>query len=212
MGGYRDEAHCLQGFNLVVIDVDHGISLDTAKSLLKGYKALYYTTKRHTDTENRFRIVFPTSHVVKLNAEDYKKFMNNIYDWLPFEVDRQTNQRSRKWLTHNGHYEYSDGDLLDVMLFIPQTKKQEEQQKKILDHSSMSNLERWCLLNAEEGNRNNQMLRLGLAMVDAGHSLQDIKNSLSAFNDKLTESLTDEEIERTILVTVIKAVNKRDSI
>ena len=128
MGGYRNEVNCIPGFNLVVIDVDHGISLTAAQLLLKDYKALFYTTKRHTEESNRFRIVFPTSHVVKLDADDYKKFMNNIYDWLPFEVDRQTNQRSRKWLTHDGDYFYQDGQLLDVMLFIPETKKQEEQE------------------------------------------------------------------------------------
>ena len=48
MPGYRDEAHCLPGINLVVIDVDEGIDLDTAKLLLQDYKYLMHTTKRHT--------------------------------------------------------------------------------------------------------------------------------------------------------------------
>ena len=59
--GYRNEENCYPGFNLLVLDVDGSCSLSTAKLLLKKYKAIYYTTKRHTEEENRFRIVLPLS-------------------------------------------------------------------------------------------------------------------------------------------------------
>src|SRR3546814_8170383 len=48
-GGYRNEDNAEPGFNLLVIDVDGTCNLNTAKLLLKDYKALYYTTKSHTD-------------------------------------------------------------------------------------------------------------------------------------------------------------------
>jgi hypothetical protein len=50
-GGYRNEENCIPGFNLVVIDVDGGVNISTVKLLMKNYKYLIYTTKRHTETE-----------------------------------------------------------------------------------------------------------------------------------------------------------------
>ena len=67
MAGYRDQDHAIPGLNLAVIDVDEGISIDTAKLLLKDYKYLIHTTKRHTNENHRFRVIFPLSHVLKLN-------------------------------------------------------------------------------------------------------------------------------------------------
>ncbi len=208
--GYRNEEKCIPGFNLVVLDVDSGVSLSTARLLLKDYTAMFYTTKRHTPEHNRFRIMLPLSHTVRLDAASYKKFMQNIYDWLPFEVDTQTNQRSRKWETYPGEYYFQDGKLLEAVLFIPDTKKQEEQQKKVIDLSNLNNLERWFLLNAGTGNRSNTLIRYTYVLVDSGYTLEAIRNSIYAFNQKLKDPLTEEELQSTILTTAIKAVTKRD--
>lgn len=208
--GHRNEENCIPGFNLVILDVDEGISLSTAQMLLKDYKALFYTTKRSTPTHNRFRIIMPLSHVVKLDRDSYKKFMNNVYEWLPFEVDTATNQRSRKWEAFNGEYYYQDGALLDAVLFIPETKKQEEQQKKIVDLSNLGNLERWFLLNIGEGNRSNTLIRYTYVLVDSGYTIEAIRNSIYAFNQKMKNPLPDDELQNTILVSAIKAVTKRD--
>jgi len=63
-GGYRNEENCIPGFNLIVIDVDGGIAISTAKILLKAYKFLLYSTKRHTEEENRFRIILPINYLL----------------------------------------------------------------------------------------------------------------------------------------------------
>lgn len=207
--GYRNEENCIAGFNLVILDVDNGTPIEVAKELLKQYKVLYYTTKRHTEEVNRYRIIMPLSHIVKLNRSEYKKFMINIYNWLPFEVDTQTNQRSRKWESFNGTYHYSEGELLDAMLFIPETKKQEEQHKKVLDNSSLNNLERWFLFNTNEGNRNNQVFKYAMVLVDSEYSYENIKSSVSNFNNSLAFPLTDEELEATVMVSVINKLQKR---
>lgn len=207
--GYRSEEKCMPGFNMVILDVDEGISLSTAQMLLKDYKAMFYTTKRHTPSHNRFRIILPISHKLNLNAQAFKVFMENIYSWLPFEVDNQTNQRSRKWESCNGEYFYQDGQLLDAMLFVPETKKQEEQQQKIVDMANLGNLERWFLLNIGVGNRSNTLFRYACVLVDSGYSFNAIKDSIKAFNDKLKNPLSEEELQSTIYISVMKKISER---
>lgn len=209
--GYRSSINALQGFNLVILDIDSGVSLSTAQMLLTGYKALFATTKSHTEQKNRFRIILPLSHKVKLTPEKYKEFMQNVFDWLPFEVDTATCDISRKWESFNGSTQYQDGDMLDAMLFIPQTRKAEDQAKKVLDNHSLNNLERWFCLNASMGNRSNQMIKYALVLVDRGDSFDQVKAGITAFNDKLKDGLTEEEINKTILITAMKKIAERDT-
>lgn len=208
-GGYRNEENCIPGFNLVVIDVDGGVNLSTAKLLLKNYKALYYTTKRHTDTENRFRIILPINYELSLDAKDYKEFMSNLYEWLPFEVDTATNQRARKWLTHPGHYEYNDGDVLDALPFIPKTSKNEARKELLNNQQSMDNLERWVINNIGDGNRNNMLLRYSMILMDGGYDFEGIRQRVVALNNKIVDKLDESEIMGTIMVTVAKNLSKR---
>ena len=208
-GGYRNEENCIPGCNLVVIDVDGGVNISTAKLLLKNYKFLLYTTKRHTEEEHRFRIILPINYELALDAKDYKEFMANIYEWLPFSVDTGTNQRARKWLSHDGHYEYNDGDLLDALPFIPKTSKNEERKELLNSQQSMDNLERWVANNIGDGNRNNMLLRYAMILVDAGFDFEGVRSRVMQLNDKIADKLEEVEVMGTIMVSVAKAISKR---
>ena len=208
-GGYRNSDNCLPGFNLVVVDVDGGVNINTVRLLLNGYKYLIYTTKRHTDDEHRFRIILPTNYVLKLDGRDYKEFMSNIFTWLPIQVDEAAAQRERKWLSHAGHYEYGDGELLDVLPFIPKTSKNEARKAKLESQQSMDNLERWIINNTGDGNRNNMLLRFAMILVDAGFEFDNVRSRVMALNDKMVDKLEEAEITATILVSVMKAIAKR---
>lgn len=208
-GGYRNEENCIPGFNLVVIDVDGGVNLSTAKLLLKNYKFLLYTTKRHTDDENRFRILLPINYELQMDAKDYKEFMANIYGWLPFEVDTGTNQRSRKWLSHNGHFEYNEGEVLDALPFIPKTSKNEVRKQLMNSQQSMDNLERWILNNSGEGNRNNMLLRYALILLDGGFDFEGVRTRVMTLNDKMPDKLDEVEVMGTVMTTVMKTIAKR---
>jgi hypothetical protein len=205
--GNRKDEEALEGFNMVVIDVDGGVALDTAKLLLRDYKALYYTTKRHTPTENRFRIVMPLNYTLKMDSKEYKEFMSNLYEWLPFGVDDATGQRNRKWLSHNGHFEYTDGELLDVLPFIPKTSKNEERKRLLNDQQSLNNLERWVINHTGDGNRNNMLLKYALILVDSGFPYQEVQSRVTDLNDKLPDKLSEAEIVGTIMSTVGKRIN-----
>jgi hypothetical protein len=206
VGGYRNEENAVPGFNLVVVDVDGEVSMHTAQMLLKGYKYLMYTTKRHTDDENRFRIIFPTNYKLELDAKDFKEFMSNIYEWLPFEADTATGQRARKWLSHDGQFHYNDGELLDVLPFIPKTSKNEERKAQMNSQQSLDNLERWVMNNIGDGNRNNMLLRYAMVLVDAGHDFEGIRSRVMALNEKIADKLDEIEIMSTVMITVGRAL------
>ena len=204
--GHRSEENVIPGFNMIVIDVDGGTSLQTAQELLKDYVHMTYTTKRHTPENNRFRIILPTNYHLDLDTDEYKEFMGSIVDWLPFKTDEEANQRSRKWLScDTGTYHYNtDGVLLDVLPFIPKTSRNEQHKQDRQKLESLDNLERWFAERIANGNRNNQMLKYALALVDNGMSLMDVQNQVHSFNAKLNNSMSTEEIDSTIMVTVAK--------
>lgn len=213
LDGYRDSDHAKKGFNLLVLDVDEGTQLSTAQLLLKDYKALFATTKRHQKDGHgdRFRILLPMSHKVELSPDNYRKFMQNVFEWLPFKVDESAKDIARKWESYSGHHFYQDGDLIDALMFIPETRKQEQQQQKILDNAALSNLERWFLINAETGSRNNTLVKYAYVLIDAGHPYDTIRNSIVNFNNQLSDPLSQDELDRTVLVTAMREVSKRDS-
>lgn len=206
---YRNEENALPGFNLVVVDVDGGCNISTAKLLLKGLKYLLYTTKRHTESEHRFRIILPTNFELKLDARDYREFMENVFAWLPFEPDTSTGQRSRKWLSHDGHFEYNEGELFDVLPFIPKTSKNEARKQLLDSQQSLDNLERWVINNIGDGNRNNMLHRYGRILIDAGFGFDAIKDKVYALNAKIPDKLDEAELLSTVLTTVGRELSKR---
>ena len=207
--GYRDTKNCIAGVNILVLDIDGTVQLSTAKLLLKGLKAWYYTTKRSTPEENRFRIILPMNYTLKMDSTEYKEFINNVIQGLPFSVDESSNQQCKKWLTHKGHIEYTEGELFDVLPFIPKTSKNEERSKLLTSQQSMDNLERYIINNTGDGNRSNMLVRYALILVDAGFVFDVIRTKVLELNNKLADKLDESEITTTILTTTAKAIAKR---
>ena len=210
--GYRNRTNLIEGFNTVILDVDHGVSLNTVKELLQDYQYIIYTTKRHRVAPHgdRFRIILPLTHHVNLTAEEYAKFMENVFAWAPFEVDEATKDVARKWQTNTGEVFTNDGILLDAMSFIPQTKKSEEMNHARQQISSLNNLESWFFRKIGEGSRNNLLLRYGYTLVDNGYDLDSVRNAVVAFNNKLPDGLPEEEIYRTIMLTLTKKMTEKE--
>lgn len=208
-GGYRAEENAISGFNMIVLDIDGTVSLSTAQLLLKDYKALYYTTKSHTEESHRFRIVLPINYELKMDAKDYKEFFTNVMQGLPFEVDESCAHRCKKWQTNLGNYQYTEGELFDVLPFIPKTSKNEERKQRLDNQHQMDNLERWILNNSGDGNRNNMLLKYAMILVDANFAHTDIQSRVLALNDKMPDKLEEIEILKTIMVSVGKAIASR---
>ena len=211
--GHRTEEEALSGFNMVVLDIDGECTLQAAQLLLERYTYHIYTTKRHTPEENRFRVIIPTNYVLQLDAKDYAEFMKNIYEYFPLgaAADSQTGQRARKWLTHQGNYFYHEGELLDVLPFIPKTSKNDEYKRQLSDLAHLDNLERWFIENTGLGNRSNQLVKYALLLVDMGASASEVDERVKSLNAKMADKLSDKEIDSTIMITAAKAIVKRDN-
>lgn len=203
--GKRRQTHVIQGFNLIVIDVDGTATIEQAQSVLKDYTYHIYTTKRHTPDVHRFRIVIPMSHQLKLSIEEYKAFMDNVLEFLPFETDEQTSQANRKWLSNeNAQVFNNEGALFDVLPFIPKTRKSEEFKKYIEENSNLDSLERFFFRTISEGNRSNTLIRYAFALIDAGHELDAAVEKLKQFNSKIPKPLPVDELASTVIQSMTK--------
>jgi hypothetical protein len=147
------------------------------------------------------------THVLKLDKEDYTTFMESIYEWLPFKVDDQTKDRCRKWMGQKGNYWFNDGELVDSLMFIPKTAKNDERIQVIDNQQSFNNLERWLLNQCTSGNRNNTILKFALMLVDMGLTVVEVSRQVTEFNNKLPNPLGTDELHDTVLRTVTKRMH-----
>lgn len=207
--GHRTSDKAKPEFNLLILDVDKGLNIDTCKTLLKDYKFLISTTKRHSESEHRYRIILPMSHVLKMTHEEYKEFMKNVFAWLPFEVDEQTSDIARKWETHKGEYHYNEGMLFPAMNFIPNTKKHIEVKASLESYGSLDALQRWFAMNIGEGSRNNMIHKYAMALLDKGLDIDSIRYSIEDMNGKLEKPLPMKELDSTVMFSVLKEATKR---
>ena len=203
-GGHRSEDKVIPGFNMLVVDVDGGIRLDAVHQLLADYTFITATTKRHTDEENRFRLIMPANYVLHLEKDDYKEFMNSFLLWLPFESDPSANQRSKKWQTHEDSVVHINRgpQVIDVLPFIPKTKANSEYVKQVANLGNLENLERWFLNNMEVGGRNNALLNYAMMLKDAGMSYDDLEKKVLKLNSESDSPLKKDEIYSTVLKSV----------
>jgi len=204
-GGHRSEDKVIQGFNLLVVDCDGGVTLDAVHELLADYTFITSTTKRHDpDGDHRFRLIMPSNYVLELDKDDYKEFMNSFLMWLPFESDPSANQRSKKWQTTEDSKVYVNKgpQFVDVLPFIPKTKQNNEYVKSVANLGNLDNLERWFLNNMEVGSRNNSLLNYAMMLKDAGANFDEIESRVLALNQNSSSPLKKDEVQSTVLKSV----------
>jgi hypothetical protein len=206
---HRCELNVASGFNVLVLDVDGDASLSIVHEILKDYKHIIYTTKRHTVNENRFRIILPMKYILHLDKNDYKLFVSNIIEWLPFNSDYGATERSRKWLSHEADelIVYGEHDpkveLFNPIQFIPKTSKNTMMKEEVSKLGSLNNLEQWFALKMQsEGNRNNNFIKYAYVLKDSGYTFTQIENSVLEFNKKLPSPLTESELRHTVLKSI----------
>ena len=68
----------------------------------------------------------------------------------------------------------------------------------------LGNLERWFATQMSEGNRNNNMFKYGMALVDSGLTFEEVSSQIKKFNKQLSNPLPEEELEKSVLVTIAK--------
>lgn len=208
VNNHRQSDNAIPGFDLIILDCDGDVDISTVEVLLEDYTYLISTTKRHTSECNRFRLIIPMSHRIKLGPEEYSKFMTNVFEWLPFPVDESAKDIARKWATYPGIHKYNNGTILDATMFIPQTKKSDEIRAQITS-SGVDNIERWFRSCTTKGNRANHLFRYGMVLVDSGLDLGSIVEKLENFNNSLQSPLPEQQFRNSTLVSITKEFNKK---
>ena len=205
---HRTAENAIPGMNMVVLDVDDGVTIELAQNLLSDYEYIIYTTKRHTPSKHRFRVLMPLEVIIKLDEESHKSFMENIFNWLPFEVDEAAKDIGRKWQCYAGAEVFTNkGKLLDPTAFIPDTTKATETRSVLRQFSDVSRIEKHIL--ATTKGRNNALLKIAMVHVDRGLSEYDIESILYRVNEKLHDPLSEPELRSTVLKTVRKKIERR---
>jgi hypothetical protein len=208
VNGHRKGENVIPGFDLLILDCDGDAPISMVKNLLEGYKFLISTTKRHTTSINRFRLILPISHRIKLTTSDYSRFMENVFEWLPFPVDEGAKDIARKWAGYPGHYEYNDGVAIDATMFIPETKRSDETKAQI-SAAGAGNIERWFMAHTVKGNRANHLYRFGMVLIDAKWALGDIVEKLENFNNSLDAPLPEDQFRNSTIKSISKEYQKR---
>ncbi len=185
--GHRKADCYTSGANLIAFDIDDGLELEEAISLLEHYTYLIYTTRSHQKEKNgemqgdRFRILIPTSNTFYVDTEQYKGLYRNIADYLNIRIyDTQTLNVSRLWYTNPDTEIYTnDADLLDISALIPSTEKAELVlpnlallQNNISDDSEYERRKlgmiKYMLTQTSSGNRAGNLYRFACFIRDLG--------------------------------------------
>lgn len=213
---HRLKTNVIKGFNLIVLDVDDGTPIEAAMRILEGIYAVYYDTKSSTAKHNRYRIVIPTNYILELDAEDYTEFMKNVLAALPFEVDSSVCEREHKWQTwdagadvistHTVGKQEVENQMFNVLDYIPRTSKNEERLKRVKDYGSLDGLQYWVMSTTAEGNRNRQLYRYAMILVDSGYDYDTIHSMVKQMNDSLKDGISDKEISNTIMSSVARLI------
>ncbi len=217
--GHRHASKAIQGFNLIVLDIDKDCTIQEAQTVLSDYVYYIYTSKNHKvvsdknpNGDERFRVIIPMSHHLRLDTENYKEFMKNIFEFLPFPSDEATGEIARKWESCKSAevISHPDGELFDVLPFIPKTKKNQERKEAFKAIEGTSGIQRWFLAKIlENGERNNHLQRFGYMLIDGGFTLDTAQMHVRDLNGKLDDPLDELELQKTVYLSMATHAAKK---
>lgn len=108
--------------NLIILDIDDGLTLNEAKNYFKAYKYLICTTKSHKKDKkgficDRFRVILEATNIPR--GDEYFEYMRVMEKTFPF-IDKQVNTKTGAFLGFaDCEYFYNNGSLLDMNTFRP---------------------------------------------------------------------------------------------
>jgi hypothetical protein len=114
--------------NLLIFDIDDGLSLEDAKKMFSKYEYLIATTKSHRQVKkdvvcDRFRVIIPSNNIPR--GDTYFEMMRVLESRFTF-IDKQVNTKTGAFLGFfNCNYWYNEGILFDCEPIIQMIKPKE---------------------------------------------------------------------------------------
>lgn len=208
--GYRLKDNAIEGFDLIMLDVDGGTPLDIAKLLLDNYTYLISTTRSHNKEKNgivcdRYRIILPMKNRLELDKDQYTKFMTSLMEDMPIELDTCTVDISRMFFGSEGEYWYNEGILFDADKYIPNTQEEEQYKKQgsALAKKNIGGISQYIIRNESNG-RNNQLIKLAMLLTEKGYSHEEAKEEILRVNKQFNNPLSEAELQRTIFKSLAR--------
>jgi len=92
---------------MIAFDIDNGMTIEQAKTILDSYTYIIYTTSSHktekSNGEDRFRILIPTKNSIFVSVEQHKELYENIAQFLGITIfDKSCTNAGRMWYTQDG--------------------------------------------------------------------------------------------------------------
>lgn len=216
INGKRNKDNYIRRQNLIIFDVDEGTSIEDAKYYLENYRGFIATTRNHNKEKNgktceRFRIVLISKFEFNLDHESYKDTLTNFALLHNLEVDFPTIEPARLYYANpDSEITYLNGEeLVDLREYIPETREVKSTERAIKHGETYSKeekvngLDKYFLMQTSKGNRNVNLIRYGLALLDKKQlDLDTAKAKVLSINSMLIEPLDEGEIERTIFKTM----------
>jgi hypothetical protein len=227
LNDYIKDDNYLSEQNIIIIDVDDGMTIEEAKGLFKYVVHVIATTKSHQiqkgkkEAVDRFRLVLPTISKFHLKPAVYSEMYKNLMEALGMDAADISCRNVSRWFYgfKDGEYWYNDNpdaELLDIRPFIPDTSENKDGEKNIMKVEAEWNnsynefdeaerrkagMKRWLYNRTNVGNRNQMVFQFGAFIKDLGG---DVETEVKEFNSKLGDSLPDREIG-----SIIRSVLRR---
>jgi hypothetical protein len=213
----RNKDNYIRRQNLIIFDVDEGTTIDEAKLYLSQYRGFIATTRNHMKEKNgkvqeRFRIVLISKYIFNLDHQEYTNTLTNFALLHNLTVDFPVIEPSRLYYSNpESEINFLDGDeLVDLRSYIPETKEVRATEESIKHaektysgSENINGLDKYFLMQTSQGNRNNNLVKYGFALIDKkGLSINEAKSKVLSLNDMLIDPLPISEIERTIFVSM----------
>lgn len=133
-----------EGQDLLMLDIDDGLTFNEAKDRFKGLQCLITTTKSHQKDKNglvcdRFRVIFPTKNPITCTQSEYSTTMKLIFEREYHFSDTACKDPSRIFFGFSGaEYFYIEGKTFDFNKYLKRVQKKEKLNTtmKPLIHSS----------------------------------------------------------------------------
>ena len=208
--GSRRDDDIHPGCDFIVLDVDGTATIHEATTLLASYTYYLYTTKSHVEPDEngeggnpRFRVLIPLSHKAELDKEEFKGFMENIHQWLPFECDPAAVERCRRWSSHKAAEYKNIGSPINVLDHLTTTFNPRNSNSIVKNVATLNRLERWFVAEGQSGKRNQILFRYLAILQDFGITEKDqLETRIKELNKKFREPLLVAELDATVFKSI----------
>lgn len=180
---HRTIKNWLGGNTMLIYDIDAGINIDEAQSMLVDTASAILTTKSHRKDKNgiacdRFRVFLPMAKPIDFrDANRFKRIMKNVAEAFKLPFDKATLDPSRMFYPASLEaleqcwYSQDGGRLVDWTLFDVETMDELALRKVALNHNSTytfdgsdkatveRGISKFFVNNYADGNRNHTIFR-----------------------------------------------------